>query len=152
MGPHSSHESSFGQLASGVSNTERRPSTWRLRALLAAMLVILLVPTATIGTMVWRNAMGTPWSTNAVGNDSQAATLAAPSSIEAERGEEVSFSVTLSSVHPFPLGSIIAIQGLPEGATLSSGRPNGKTEWTLRPDEIGDCACFYPRRQAVAPI
>lgn len=147
MGPNSSHESSFGQLAS-VSNPERRPSLWGIRTLLAALIVVLVVPSAIIGAMVWQGAMRAPWSTNVVlGNDSQAlsVTLTAPSSIEAERGKEVPFRVALSSVHPFPLGSIIAIQGLPEGTTLSSGRPYGETEWALRPDEIGDLRLLLPK-------
>lgn len=148
MGPNSSHESSFGQLASGVSNPERRRSTWRLRRLLATVLAILLVPSAIIGAMVWQGAMRAPWSTNVVvGNHSQAlsVTLTAPSSIEAERGKEVPFRITLSSVHPFPPGSIIAIQGLPEGTTLSSGRPYSETDWALRPDEIGDLRLRLPK-------
>jgi hypothetical protein len=146
MGPNSSHESSFGQSASGVSKPE--PSKWRLRTLLAAIGVILLASAAVIGAMVLRNALRTPWQTNVVlGNDSQAlsVTLAAPSLIEAESGKEVPFKVALRSVQPLPPGSILAIRGLPEGATLSSGLPYGEREWTLRPDELGDLRLFLPK-------
>jgi hypothetical protein len=141
-------ESSRGLLAREVSNPKRGPSTWVIRTLLAALIVVLLVPSATIGAMVWQGVIRPPWSTNVVlGNDSQplSVTLTAPSSIEAERGKEVPFRVTLNSVNPFPPGSIVTVQGLPEGTKLSRGRPYGEREWTLRPDEIGDLRLFLPR-------
>jgi len=37
-----------------------------------------------------------------------------------------------------PARSIIAIRGIPQGATFSQGRPYGSSEWSLTPDEVGD--------------
>jgi uncharacterized protein YgiM (DUF1202 family) len=43
-----------------------------------------------------------------------------------------------------PARSIIAVSGLPQGSTLSSGRPYGDTEWNLKTDEIGDLHLVLP--------
>jgi hypothetical protein len=51
----------------------------------------------------------------------------------------------LNSASPLPLRTTITIAGLPEGTTLSHGRPYGETEWTLRPDEIGDLRLELPK-------
>jgi len=139
--------------------------------LLAVLIVVSLVPTATIGVMLWQGVIRTPWSIDvAVGNDSQtpeaqqtsspspaaetlqpkqdvealSVTLTVPSTIEAEAGKESPFSITLNSANPLPLRSIITIQGLPERATLSDGRPYGEAGWTLRPDEINDLRLLLP--------
>jgi hypothetical protein len=118
--------------------------------LLALLIVVSLVPTATIGFLLWQGVIRTPWSIEAVGNDSQpleaqqtsipspaaetlqpkqdvkalSVTLRVPSTIEAESGKESPFGITLNSADP-PLRSSITIQGLPEGTTLSDGRPTG---------------------------
>jgi hypothetical protein len=71
-------------------------------------------------------------------------TLTVPSTIEAEAGKESPFSITLNSADP-PLRSIITIQGLPEGTTLSDGRPYGDGGWTLKPDEVSDLRLRLPK-------
>jgi hypothetical protein len=70
--------------------------------------------------------------------------LALPDSISAEAGEETTFAIAIDEADTLPSRSIIAIRGLPEGVTFSSGRPYGETEWTLRPDEIGDLRFTLP--------
>ena len=70
--------------------------------------------------------------------------LTAPSTIEAEAGEESPFHITLNSADP-PRRSIITIQGLPEGTKLSDGRPYGDGEWTLKPDEASDLRLLPPK-------
>jgi Bacterial SH3 domain len=70
--------------------------------------------------------------------------LALPDSISAEAGEETPFAIAIDEADTLPSRSIIAIRGLPQGATFSSGRPYGETEWTLRPDEIGDLRFTLP--------
>jgi hypothetical protein len=139
--------------------------------LLAVVIVVSLVPAATIGAMFWQGVIRTPWSIDvAVGNDSRpleaqktstasssaetlppkqnvenlSVALTVPSTIEAEGGSEVPFSIALNSADP-PLRSIITIQGLPKGTTLSDGRPYGEAEWTVRPDEIGDLRLRLPK-------
>jgi hypothetical protein len=70
--------------------------------------------------------------------------LALPDSIAVEAGEETAFAIAIDEADTLPSRSIIAIRGLPEGATFSSGRPYGETEWTLRPDELGDLRFTLP--------
>jgi Bacterial SH3 domain len=70
--------------------------------------------------------------------------LALPDSITAEAGQETPFGLAIDEADTLPSRSIIAIRGLPEGASFSSGRPYGETEWTLRPDEIGDLRFTLP--------
>ena len=163
LGPEQTSEVSITapDLGPRVSNT-----------LLAVLIVVSLVPSATIGAMLWQGVIRTPWSTDVVGgNDNSpretekalatrlptetvqpkqeveglSVTLTAPTTIEAEGDKEVPFRITLNSADPFPLRSIITIQGLPEGTTLSHGRPYSETEWSLRPDEIGDLHLLLPK-------
>jgi hypothetical protein len=70
--------------------------------------------------------------------------LTGPGTLTGEAGDEVPFAIALDSTEP-PPRSIIAIRGLPAGAVFSAGRPYGVTEWTLRPDEIGDLRLRIPR-------
>lgn len=165
-----SDEPSVGQTTSDVS-IGPGPGPWVSNTLLAVVIVVSLVPAATIGAMFWQGVIRTPWSIDvAVGNDSRpleaqktstasssaetlppkqnvenlSVALAVPSTIEAEGGSEVPFSIALNSADP-PLRSIITIQGLPKGTTLSDGRPYGEAEWTVRPDEIGDLRLRLPK-------
>jgi hypothetical protein len=164
-------EPSLGQTAKRSLHLSPGPGPWLSRTLLAVLIVVSLVPTATIGVMLWQGVIRTPWSIDvAVGNDSQpleaqqtstpspaaetlqpkqdvdapSATLTVPSTIEAEAGKESSFSITLNSADP-PLRSIITIQGLPEGTTFSDGRPYGVGGWTLKPDEVSDLRLRLPK-------
>jgi hypothetical protein len=71
--------------------------------------------------------------------------LTAPDTLEAKAGQDVPFFIALDHSGDLPARSTIAIAGLPQGATLSSGRPYGETEWNLRPDEIGDLSLVLPK-------
>jgi hypothetical protein len=140
--------------------------------LLAVLILVSLVPSATIGALLWQGAIRTPWSTTAVGSNDYSppavekalttrlpeetvqpkqetedlsVTLTVPTSIEAEGEKEIPFRIVLNSASPLPLRTTITIAGLPEGTTLSHGRPYGETEWTLRPDEIGDLRLELPK-------
>lgn len=140
--------------------------------LLAVLILISLVPSAIIGALLWQGVITTPLSTNAVGgNDNSprsiekalttklpaetvqpkhdiedpSVTLTAPTTIEAEGDQEIPFSLALNSANPLPFRSTITIQGLPEGTTLSRGRPYGETEWTLTPNEIADLRLLLPK-------
>ena len=43
-----------------------------------------------------------------------------------------------------PSRSVIAVRGLPQGSNFSEGRPYGDSEWTLKPDQIGDLDLVLP--------
>lgn len=164
-------EPSLGQTAERSLHLSPGPGPRLSRTLLAVLSVVSLIPAATIGVMLWHGEIRTPWSIDvAVGNDSQtleaqqtsspspvaetlqpkqdvealSVTLTVPSTIEAEAGKESPFSIMLGSADP-PLRSIITIQGLPEGTTLSDGRPYGDGGWTLKPDEVSDLRLRLPK-------
>ena len=162
-------EPSPGQTVERSLHLSPGQDPWVSSTLLAVLIVVSLIPTATIGVMLWQGVITTPWSIAvAPGNDSQSleaqqtstpspaaemlqqdvealsVTLTVPSTIEAEAGKESPFSITLNSADP-PLRSIITIQGLPEGTTLSDGRPYGDGGWTLKPNEVSDLRLRLPK-------
>jgi hypothetical protein len=140
-----------------------------MRAPIAVLIVVALLPSLAFGAMLWLGAIKTPWSSggnenNALPAASLAATgpapdhvrskqtaaigalaLTAPDTLEAKAGQDVPFAIALDHTGDLPARSTIALAGLPEGATLSSGRPYGETEWNLRPDEIGDLRLVLPK-------
>ena len=73
-----------------------------------------------------------------------AVTLSLASGLVGDAGKQVAFPIGLDGVDRLPLRSILTIGGLPSGARLSAGRPYGETEWSLRPDEIGDLSLTLP--------
>jgi hypothetical protein len=140
------------------------------RALLAASMIVSLVPTAIILGLLWQGAIKLPGDERVIfkGDESplvgsqQASVvsvasprveaeakpeiaLTAEPRIEAKAGEEVPFSIAIDSVDMLPARSIIAIRAIPQGATFSQGRPYGTSEWSLTPDEIGDLRVHLPK-------
>src|SRR6185312_1522142 len=115
------------------------------RALFVALLIISLVPTAIILGLLWQGAIRLPEEGSTIFKQDratfvetqQASLAAAPqveearpdialtadSRIEAKPGEEVPFNIAIDSVDMLPTRSIIAIRGIPQGATFSQGRP-----------------------------
>ena len=69
--------------------------------------------------------------------------LSLPALLQATAGEEVTLP-TLDGTDGVPARSIIAISGIPQGSTLSTGRPYGESEWNLKTDEIGDLQLVLP--------
>ena len=140
-----------------------------MRTLIAVLIVIAWLPSLALGAMLW---MGTlirgqcpmaPRTTQLAARSALAATtpvpdpvqskqtaaigalaLTAPDTLEGKAGQDTAFAIALDHTGDLPAPSIIAISGLPQGATLSSGRPYGETEWNLRPDEIGDLRLALP--------
>jgi len=74
--------------------------------------------------------------------------LAAPAMIEAKAGEHTSLALALSRTDALPTRSIVAIEGLPHGSILSSGRPYGEGGWNLRSDEIDNLRLVLPKAAA----
>jgi Bacterial SH3 domain len=138
-----------------------------MRTPIAVLIAVALLPSLAFGAMLWFGVSKTPSS--AGGSESNAlpvATLAmatpdhvrseqtaaigplaltAPDTLEAKAGQYVPFAIALEHRGDLPARSAVAIAGLPQGATLSSGRPYGETEWNLRPDEIGDLSLVLPK-------
>jgi hypothetical protein len=70
--------------------------------------------------------------------------LTAPDRIEAIAGEDVSFPIAIDGTDGVPSRSVIAVKGLPQGSNFSEGRPYGDSEWSLKPDQIGDLDLVLP--------
>ena len=70
--------------------------------------------------------------------------LTAPAFLEATAGESIFLPIALDGTDGVPAHSSIAITGLPQGSTLSEGRPFGDTGWKLERDEIADLQLVVP--------
>lgn len=70
--------------------------------------------------------------------------LTAPAYLEATPGENILLPIALDGTDGVPAHSNIAITGLPQGSTLSKGRPFGDTGWKLERDEISDLQLILP--------
>src|SRR5262245_59370494 len=143
-----------------------------MRTLVMVLIAVSLLPSLALGTMLCHGAIKTPWSTGAHAEgaplpapkaalaattpapdrvqSTQAAAvgalaLTAPDTLDAEAGGEIPFAVALDHAGSLPARSVIAVAGLPHGATLSAGRPYGEAEWNLRTDEIGELRITLPK-------
>ncbi len=131
------------------------------RALIAALVLLALLPNLTVAAFVWVPDMWADPPEAKVESPAREATVAAPvtrpketvklapaltvpSILEANAGEDVVLPIALDGTDGVPFRSAIAISGLPAGATLSGGRPYGATGWNLKPDEIGDLHLVLP--------
>jgi hypothetical protein len=126
-----------------------------IRTLAAVLILVALLPNLTLGAFFWLRVIDTPWSqpvalppNQSPMPEAQSAipppVLSAPATLEATEGEEVTFPIALDGTDGVPAGSIIVIKGLPQGSSLSNGRPHGEAEWTLKPGEIGDLHLVLP--------
>jgi len=167
--PKDTKDQSFDQQ---VAQSPILASLSGVRTLLAVLIAVALLPSLALGAMMWLGAIKTPWSTGAhaegaplpaakaslagttpapaQAQSTQAAqvgalALTAPDALDAEAGGEVPFAVALDHAGSLPARSVIAVAGLPHGATLSAGRPYGEAEWNLRTDEIGDLWITLPK-------
>jgi hypothetical protein len=126
-----------------------------IRALVAGLILVALVPNLTLGTIFWLGVIDSPWSRPSTHPPNESSVPAAQSAVpspvlsspvmlEATAGGNITFPITLDGTDGVPVRSIIAIRGLPQGSKLSSGRPYDETEWNLKPDEIGDLHLALP--------
>jgi hypothetical protein len=120
-----------------------------LRLLILGLILVALLPNLIVGGLFWLGVINTPWSrpvtfalnetpVPATRSEMPAPVLSSPALLEATAGERVTLPITLDGTDGVPARSIIAISGLPQGSTLSTGRPYGESEWNLKTDEIGD--------------
>ena len=150
-----------------TSEGRRDPSVHRW--VITALSVVSLIPAALLLMVLWQSGVRFPGLSSpvtaaddapapAIQQASVAATpsipktgrvepdiaLTAPVKLVARAGEEIAFDVTLDTDEVLPARSVVAIRAMPEGATFSQGRPYGESEWSLRPDEIGDLRLHVP--------
>ena len=120
----------------------------RTRWLHAGLILAALVPSLILAAL-WLGLVSLPRSTPTVPlpqarTVSPSAVLTAPDRIEAIAGEDVSFPIALDGTDGVPSRSVIAVRGLPQGSNFSEGRPYGDSEWSLKPDQIGDLDLVLP--------
>ena len=142
-----------------------------IKGLISALIGVALVPTAILFVLLWQGTMrpradgalppagglsaaSTPSSTGLVQpvQDSTAPEIAlsSPDRIEAKAGEEIDFPIAIDATETLPSRCVIAVSGMPDGASFSEGRPYGATGWSLRPDEIGELRFRLPEARSGA--
>jgi hypothetical protein len=120
-----------------------------IRALVAGLVLVALVPNLTLSAIFWLGVIDSPWSRPSTHPPNERSVpgaqsavpspvLSSPAVLEATAGANITFPIALDGTDGVPVRSIIAIRGLPQGSKLSSGRAYDETEWNLKPDEIGD--------------
>src|SRR5262245_823348 len=126
--------------------------SWGLRMLVFGLILVALVPNLILGGLIWLDVINAPWSKHPVSDERSVPAirlatlpvLTSPALLEATAGEQVSLPIALDGTDGVPARSIIAISGLPQGSTFTSGRPYGESEWNLKTDEIGDLQLVVP--------
>jgi Bacterial SH3 domain len=135
------------QASSGGGCSDRQLSTrtpsagaQRLRkSRIVALISLALVLPSLVGVASWLSVLHSPLAH--VSQQSQfipSPVLTAPAFLEATAGESVVLPIALDGTDGVPADSTLAVTGLPQGSTLSKGRPLGDTGWKLERDEIGD--------------
>lgn len=169
-GPRAAKQFSAGTLPTGERNGQ--PTTGQaspalsflstgsgIRALVAALILIALVPNLTLAAIFWLGVINAPWSkpaaqaliedpAAAVEPATPTAVLTTPATLNATAGTNIAFPIALDGTDGVPPRSVIAISGLPRGSSFSDGRPYGDTEWNLKSDEIGDLHLSLPASAA----
>lgn len=120
----------------------------RTRWLISALTLAALLPSLILGAL-WLGLIGMTQSPPAVPPPeprtvAASAVLTVSDRIKVVAGEAVSFPIALDGTDGVPSRSVIVVKGLPQGGNFSEGRPYGDSEWTLKPDQIGDLNLVLP--------
>jgi len=142
-----------------------RSRSWQSKAFVTLLVLAAFAPSVLIGVMLWYGMVKAPASgvvidrlqkdvaegKKAVTESLEAKTspvkppverplvaMSVPETLEAHLGRETPFVITMDSDGPLPPRALITVNGMPAFATFSTGRPYGRTGWTLQPDEIGN--------------
>lgn len=150
-----------------AAETQRR--AFPTRGIVVVLTAVAIAPAAILAGLLWFGAIRGPEATlNLSGRPGapvqQAAVaatpalgaakpardiaLTAPKQIAAKAGEAVDFAIAIDTGEALPERSVIAVRGLPEGASFSEGRPFGTNEWSLGPDEIDGLTLRLPEDQS----
>ena len=158
FGPGPQSERNYG---AGSLVTDPRPFTGKLGAALKGLISVLvgvaLVPIAILLVQLWQTTIQARWegetrempsatglAQSVRGPSAMEIVLSSPDKIQVKAGNEIEFHLAIDATDALPSRSIIAVSGLPDGASFSEGRPYGATGWSLRPDEIGDLRLRLP--------
>jgi hypothetical protein len=126
-----------------------------IKSLIAARVGVVFVPAAIVFVLLWQGTIqvrrtaaemprsGGPEYVVQKPNELDIA-LTSPIKVEAKAGTEIDFALAIDATETLPSRSIVAVSGLPYGASFSEGRPYGASGWSLRPDEIGDLRMRLP--------
>jgi Bacterial SH3 domain len=137
------------QASSGNSHGERQlftrtPSSGAKRftksRIVAVISLALVLPA--LGVAVWLGL--TPSADMSQQSPIPSPVLTTPAFLEATAGESILLPIALDGTDGVPAHSTITITGLPQGSTLSDGRPFGNTGWKLERNEIGDLQLVVP--------
>jgi hypothetical protein len=112
---------------------------------IVALIGLAFVLPSLVGVAVWLSVLHSPLAN--VSQQSQfmpPPVLTVPALLEATAGESVLLPIALDGTDGVPADSTLAVIGLPQGSTLSEGRPLGATGWKLERDEIGDPQLVLP--------
>ena len=124
----------------GCSDSTQTPSAPPVRAQpLSKSRIVALISVALVLLAVWLN-VPSPLAHQYIPSP----VLTAPAFLEATAGQTILLPIALDGTDGVPAHSTIAITGLPQGSTLSNGRPYGETAWKLERDEIGDLHLVLP--------
>jgi hypothetical protein len=156
-----------------VAPVATKKSGRAVKGLVAALTSVAFVLTAILFVLLWQDTMrpsggngaapadeataAIPPASTGLAEGQQASSrlevaLSSSDRIEAKAGERIAFPVIIDATEALPAQSIVAVTALPAGASFSSGRPNGDTGWSLRPDEIGDLWLQLPAQSGVSQI
>ena len=136
--------------SSGVGCSDRQLSTQTpsappvgaplSKSRIVALISVALVLPSLVGVAIWLSVIHAPLAHQYIPSP----VLTAPAFLEATAGETILLPIALDGTDGVPAHSTIAITGLPQGSTLSNGRPYGETAWKLERDEIGDLHLVLP--------
>jgi hypothetical protein len=127
-------------------------SLWRvvepaLKGLISVIIGVTLVPIAILSVQLWQSSAPfdlmqtsntTEFKQAVHGPPALEIVLSSPDEIEIDPVSEIDFQLAIDATGALPPHTVVAVGGLPHGASFSEGRPYGTSGWSLRPDEIGD--------------
>jgi Bacterial SH3 domain len=137
------------QVSTGARRSDARlpaisPTTWyidgqRLRkSRVVAITSFAVALPSLVGVAVWLSVVQPSADVSQKSQLIPSPVLTAPAFLEAPAGDSISLPIALDGTDGVPAGSTITLTGLPQGTTLSKGRPFGDAGWKLERDEIGD--------------
>jgi hypothetical protein len=170
-------EAPSAKISKGQISSLGSERNWRKKAFGALLVLGSLVPSALIGVMLWLGAVKLPKSEVIVDRyatdpaETQQASMETleakttpskvgqpsvvmnvPDTLQGILGEEIPFGITMDSNGPLPPRAIITVEGMPDGAAFSAGRPYGHTGWTFRPDEVAANLSLIPSKSGKADL